>query len=245
MPIAAFPGGGVRPRLLSVAVLSSTRIRAVFSEPISPASAPLAAFTLVALGGSTARTLTSILLFGPSFIEFSTSGILSTGSPAYRLEAATTVTDLAGNTIDLAFRQADVAVVSAASLLYTLSPGNSVNANGGSQLTLTRTGGAALPDGLYTIEFTTGSYSRFAIGEQRPNLQFIPALNGVLRFANPRGAPGAYTLTIRSVSGSTPPIILPAAVVFTEPSFYSKTYGHRRWFVPKFNTGPRSVEDEP
>lgn len=130
-------------------------------------------------------------------------------------------------------------------IAYTLTPTGNLSMDGGTQMVFTRTGGDPLPDGFYTVEFATGSYRKFAIGTERPNLLHIRASNGVMRFATPWGPPGIYTLTLRSVSGNSLVEVLSAPVTYVRSSFYSKTYRHRKWFVSKFATGARSVEDEP
>lgn len=129
-------------------------------------------------------------------------------------------------------------------IAYTLTPTGALPTTGGAQLTLTRTGGDPLPDGLYTVEFASGSYSKFAIGFARPDLTYVRATNGVMRFATPAGPAGTYTITLRSVSGNALTEVLTSTVTYIRPSFFSKTYSYRRWFVPKFDVGARSVGDE-
>lgn len=112
MPIISnvVPGIGVRPRLLSAA-MQGARVRLVFSEFMSPNTALLTAanYTIVADGGSAPRSVVGVQVdgFAPSLsVLLTLDGFCTNGVANYNVAVAL-VSDLAGNTIDPSFDDAD------------------------------------------------------------------------------------------------------------------------------------------
>lgn len=114
MPITTtFAGGGVAPRLTSAVPITTTRLRATFSEAMAAdvALGTAANYTLAVVGASVARTVTAVILESSTTVLLDVSGTLSVGTPAYTLLVAGVV-DLAGNAIDPAFDTVNVTVPS-------------------------------------------------------------------------------------------------------------------------------------
>ena len=112
MPITTtFAGGGVAPRLTSAVPITTTRLRATFSEAMAAdvALGTAANYTLAVVGASVARTVTAVILESSTTVLLDVSGTLSVGAPAYTLLVANVV-DLAANVIDPAFDTVNITV---------------------------------------------------------------------------------------------------------------------------------------
>lgn len=238
MPIASFPGGGVRPRLQSATPITLTRIRALFSESLDTSTAPLGAFTLTELGGSTARTLTAVAGYGPTYVDLDVSGTLSTGTAAYRLTAAGTVTDLAGNTIDPAFVQVDIDVPTT-----VLNPDVlDVSSDGGDAVSFD----LGVADGLYFVDvgLNPGVESVRAYGGVAGRGAQAEVIDGVLTFVAPRVAPAeGYRAILTPVAGGS---ALQTAILYNarRRSLFSATHALRGALPSRWLVGARDAESE-
>jgi len=238
MPIASFPGGGERPRLQSGTPITLTRIRALFSESLDTATAPLGAFTLTALGGSTVRTLTAVAGYGPTYVDLDVSGALSTGTAAYRLTAAGTVTDLAGNTIDPAFVQVDIDVPTT-----VLNPDVlDVSSDGGDAVSFD----LGIGDGLYFVDvgLNPGVSSVRAYGGVAGRGAQAEVVDGVLSFVVPRVDPAdGYRAILTPVAGGA---TLQTAILFNarRRSLFSATHALRGALPSRWLVGARDAATE-
>lgn len=237
MPIASFPGGGVRPRLQSATPTTLTRIRALFSESMDPSTVPIGAFSLTANGGSTARTLTGITL-GPTYADLDVSGALSTGTAAYTLTVAGTAADLAGNTIDPGFVSAPVDVPTT-----VLNPDVlDVSSDGGDAVSFD----LGIADGIYTVDvgLNPGVSAVRAYGGVAGRGDAAEVIDGVLSFVAPRLAPAeGYRAILTPIAGGA---ALQTAILFNarRRSLFSSTHALRGALPSRWLVGARDARSE-
>ena len=98
-----FTGAGSAPTVSSASNISQgIKVSVVFSEPMTN-NAQLVDktnYVITAIPGFTAQEVISVVVLSTTIVDLNLAGPLSLGTENYTVTVATTVTDLAGNTLD-------------------------------------------------------------------------------------------------------------------------------------------------
>ena len=231
MPLTASTTSyGDAPRLIAASPQGTSHVLLTFSENMSSTGLTTAGnYTLVADGGSTARTVTAVQQLSGTQVLLTLSGALTAGTDNYAVTAAA-ITDSIGNVIDPLYDTLDISGPAPNGSLYIGKDGGAASFT------------AAVADGTYRVFVgplgTTADPELFGGTSGLTGVRFVGGSTTAYLPAQNTGGP--YTMTFLPEVG--PAFAEGPAVTILPASFRSRTLQLRTVLPPWFKTGPRSLD---
>ena len=243
MPSSASAAGlGVGPTVLLASQLSSTTFQVVFSEPMSSTGLTTTGnYALTANGGSTVRTVNSVVVMTSSSVLVTASGALSVGTSAYTV-TVTGLADLVGNPINTSANTATLTIVGTSNVAQSRNGGTYVTlalptivAPGRYRVYIGQLGTAADPRASSRVS-GEAEIVRLAVGQTEVSVAVPPALS----VGNGRQA----TFVAVDPTASPTSFISTTLVDYLPRQYFSSCLSMRRLFPSRYDIGTYDPANE-
>lgn len=242
MPASASAVGlGDAPIVLAASQLSTSTFRVLFSGAMSAAGLTTTGnYTLAAQGGSTVRSVSSVVIETPVSVVVTASGTLSAGTNAYQI-TVTGVSDTAGNPINVAANTAFLTIAGTANSVVSRDGGMQLNASlppitlGGRYKAYVGPLGNA-----NDVQASSGILGEMLQFRLVPNQPSVPVV-----VPNQTIGPGLLITFVAQDTTASPPTFQSPTVVQALPrQFYSGVISLRKLFPSRYDVGPINPAEE-